>query len=76
MPGEHQIPAPMSAAAGAEAGPTAKKSGCARTYSEATPEPARPHRPGAKPMVRLRPTRRVGLRRTGNPGARGALPVS
>ena len=36
MPGEHQTPAPVSSAAEADAGPTAKKSGWLRTYSEGT----------------------------------------
>src|SRR4051794_35783503 len=33
IPGEQYTPAPTSIAAGAAAGDTAKKSGCARTYS-------------------------------------------
>src|SRR5882724_6263531 len=37
IPGEHQMPAPMSSAAGADAGPTAKKSGWLRTNSDGTP---------------------------------------
>jgi hypothetical protein len=36
IPGEHQIPAPTSIAAGADAGPTAKKSGCCCTYGLGT----------------------------------------
>src|SRR5262245_38025501 len=57
MPGEHQMPAPMSSAAGADAGPTAKKSAWFRTYSLGTPRCCPPGVRGASSRARaVRPS--------------------
>src|SRR5262245_21243344 len=60
MPGEHQMPAPMSSAAAADAGPTAKKSGWLRTYSLGTPRCWPPGAGGAssRAVGSARPARR------------------